>query len=354
MKNEIAIDTVNTENKRLIGLDILKILSMFFILIHHFSKHGGFYANATGFSQTIIYILNILFLPSVNIFVFVSAYLIVKKNSFKLRRLLYLYLQIVFFAIFTYLFSLLITKQSFSVTTLFQCLDPFNNFFWFTNSYMFLYVLTPLLLLIVNKLNKKAYLILIYALLLVTIFSTYTSFWPFLNKGFSGMWFVFLFLFAGYIAKFDIGFKKWVWIVLYAISLVISYFCFPETIANPVYTTLSTIISTVSLFNIFKDITIKNKFLTKTIQLVVSCTLGIYLLHDSHFIQQILYSKIINTPYFYTRPTSILWFFLFIIATFIVCLLFDVARKYVCKLFLKIIEKIKDKNKNEDTKKDTV
>jgi len=214
MENEKLLNTnesieIKNQNKRLIGLDILKILSMFFIIIHHFSKHGGFYWHATGFSKIFYLIINCMFLPSVNIFVFVSAYLIVKKNNFKLKRLFYLYFEIIFFAIFTYLLNLLITNESFSFYTIFAILDPFNNgVFWFTNAYMLMYALTPLLLLIVNKLNKKNYFIFICILLLVTIFCQYTNLWNILNNGFSYMWFIFLFFFAGYQAKFGINLKN--------------------------------------------------------------------------------------------------------------------------------------------------
>jgi len=122
--------------------------------------------------------------------------------------------------------------------------------------------------------------------------------------------------------------------------------------ALPPYTSICAIVATFALFNLFKDITIQNKFLTKTISIIVSSTLGIYLLHDSGFLSLNFYNKVINTSNFYTRPTSILWFFLFVVLTFIVCLLFDIGRKYVCKLFLKMINKIN--NKKTTKQKDTV
>ena len=340
------------ENKRLIGLDILKILSIFFILVHHFSKHGEFYANTTGFTQTLLSILNVLFLPSVNIFVFISAYLIIKKNSFNLKRFLFLYLEIVFYSILTYLFSLIITKESFDIKTIISAFDPFNNVFWFTNAYMLMYALSPFLLIIINKLKKNGYLVLIFVLMIVVIISTYSNLFPVLANGFNFMWFVFLFLFAGFQAKFGFNLKKWIWILIYAISFVILYLIFSQTVvATPIYTSISVIISTFALFNIFLDIEIKNTTFTKITTFVSSSILGVYLLHDGKHIQKILYSKIIKTHNVYLRPTSILWFLLFVIATFIVCLIIDLTRRYICKAFFKIIEKQKA---NKKIKKDTV
>lgn len=355
-KQDQIIQETPKENKRLVGLDLLKILSMFFILIHHFSKHGGFYENATGFTQTFLLILNDLFLPSVNVFVFISAYLIVKKNKFSLKKLLYLFLEIIFFALLTYFLFLIISKEQFNIKTFFACLNPIENYFWFTNAYVFMYLLSPVLLMIINKLNKNGYLILLLTLFIITLFSTYTPFFPILNNGFTWMWFVFLFFFAGYQAKFEINLKKWIWLIIYIIAISLSFFVFGgEVVKHPIYTSAIAILETISLFNLFKDINIKNNKFAKIIMVIQSCTLGIYLLHDSIFTRNILYSKIFCTQNFYLKPTSLLWFILFVFITFIVCLLFDLGKKYICKLFLKIFDKIKNKRKQKTScnQKDT-
>ena len=70
-----------TAKKRLFGLDLLKTLSMLLIIFHHLSKHGGFWAASTGATRWAIAAINAVFAPSVNLFVLVSAYLIVKKNK---------------------------------------------------------------------------------------------------------------------------------------------------------------------------------------------------------------------------------------------------------------------------------
>lgn len=334
-------------SKRMLGLDILKILSMFLIIIHHVSFKGDFIQNATGFNLVLLSFLNALFLPSVNIFVYVSAYLIVKKGKTSLNNLIKLYFQIVFYALLTYFFVCCLNYQTFSVRTLIECFFPVTkSHFWFCREYLILYALSPLLLKIVQNLNKNEYT---YTVLFILIALVYTTFFEVdilpLNKGFNSIWFIVLFMLAGYHAKFGLEIKKSVATLIFILCTIYSYviFIFNNTYFLADYTNFITVIQTISLFQLVHDIKSTNKYITKTSTYIATCTLGIYLLHDGNFVFQVLYKEIFQTHKYNLSSNALIYFFAIVSIIFIAGILVETLRKLIIKLFKKIILKIKTK-----------
>ena len=244
-------------NSRLLGLDILKILSMFFIIVHHLSKHGNFFFNSTGVSKVVLIVANALFLPSVNIFVFVSAYLIVKKGKASFKNYIKLYGQIVFYSVLTYIIACLLDYQSFSIKLFIKNFLPIAYpVFWFSKAYLVMYILSPLLLKIVKHLEKKEYTITTVIIFVILIygnrFKTY-EFLP-LAKGFNAIWFAIIFLLAGYQARFGIKLKKKYFLIIYIISLGCSVYSIIQNQMSVDYTDIFVVIQTISLFNLLYDI----------------------------------------------------------------------------------------------------
>lgn len=340
MNNDLEL--VKTR-KRLVGLDILKILAMLFIIIHHVSKHGLFYNNVTGFSKGLLIVLNALFLASVNIFIYISAYLIVKKGKTSFKHYFSLYLQIVFYSLLTYLISCLLKYNNLSISTMIKCFLPITcSYFWFCREYLLLYIISPLLLKIVQNLNKKEYnitLCFIFGLLLYCNVLK-TSIIPF-NFGFNFIWFAVLFLIAGYQYKFGFKIKKVFFLISYVITSLLSVIIIIKNGMDVDYTNLITVINTISLFNLLYDVDLKINSATKVLNYISTCTLGIYLLHDGAFIQQYLYQNIFKTYKFFDK--GLLYFFVFVIIIFCAGLIVETIRKIIFKIVNKLKEKIKVK-----------
>lgn len=347
---EKKIDCENLESKRrLMGLDILKILSMFFIIIHHLSKHGGFYENTTGFTKVFIGILNALFLPSVNIFVYTSAYLIIKKRNVTVKRYFYLYAQIVFYSLLTLIVTYCLKRQTFNIIEVIKCFLPITYpVFWFCREYLILYIISPLLLKMVQNLNKKQYSIVVVAILSLILYCNVlkVSIVPF-GRGFSFIWFIALFLLAGYQVGFGFNFKRYIFVVLFIVSTVLSYIKIYNYGLVVEYCNFVVAIQTISLFNCLYDIDIKNKLISNVIKYISTCTLGIYLIHDSSFFQSFIYDSVFKT-YKYFNDKALFYFWMFVLIIFTAGLIVEIIRKYVIRFicYLKnIYEQQKKQNK---------
>lgn len=340
------VNSQEKANTRLLGLDILKILSTFLIVIHHLSKHGGFFQNATPTNQAVLTIANALFLPSVNIFVFVSAYLINKKGKASWKNYLKLYGQILFYTLLTYTLACLLKFETFSLKVLIKNFLPISYpVFWFAKAYLVMYLISPLLLKITQNMQKKEYLItIIISLIIITICSYFKkiSFLP-LESGFNAIWFAVLFIFAGYQAKFGVNLKKYITLIIFAISSICACFIILKYKMSVNYTHIIVVVQTISLFNLMYDIKTTNKIISKIITYISTCTFGIYLLHDGKFIQSKLYNNIFQTYNYYSQSNSLAYFLLFLMIIFIAGIIVETIRKLCIKLIKKIISSRKQK-----------
>jgi len=344
MKNQ-SIESPKVMGKsRLIGLDVLKILATIFIILHHVSKHGHFYENTTGTVHVILQITNALFLPSVNIFVFISSYLIIKKGRSSFKHYLYLYAQIVFYSILAFIITCILKYNTLSIRTIVYCCLPITySFFWYCKEYLLFYMVSPLLLKIVKSLNRKEYTITILIIFGILLYSNIMDILILpLNSGFSFVWFIVLFVIAGY--QFNYGFKlrKFIFAIIFAFTSLLSIVIIKEKGLNVDYTNFITVIQTISLFNLLYDVKINNKVLTKMISYVSTCTFGIYLLHDGVFVQPVLYKHILQTNRFFNNHALLHWV-VFILVIFVAGLIVDTIRKIMLKGIRLFVRKIKQR-----------
>lgn len=114
------------------GIDLLKILSMFFVIIIHVCGHGGLNFNGDNLSLNgvVVWLVRILVYCAVNMFALVTGYLCINKK-FKYRNVINLWINVLFYnVIFTLLFGTLgrfdIFKSFFPVS---------NNIYWYFSSY---------------------------------------------------------------------------------------------------------------------------------------------------------------------------------------------------------------------------
>lgn len=331
--------------QRYLGLDILKVISTLLIIVHHLSLHGGFFNPSYGITRFVLIIANALFLPSVNIFVFVSSYLIIKKGKATIKNLLKIYFEVVFYSILTYFIYCLLNNEVVSLYTIYLCFKPISSpIFWFTQAYIIMYILSPLLLKIVNGLSKKEYkitLIVIAAILILPKLIHGFEFLP-LSNGFNAIWFSILFLIAGYQVKFGFNFKKVYFLIVYMITTIILCLQIYKNGIAVNYTKILVLLQTLALFNLLYDIRSKNIILTNSIKYMATCTLGVYLLHDGFYTNPYIYNFIFKTYLYHTSPIALLYFALFVILIFIAGIVVETIRKLTLKGITLLVKKIRE------------
>lgn len=128
IRNDTIDTTVNTEIKnkkqRDIGFEILRIIAMILITCVHLLNYGGFLSNANSDVELMLLrFLYSLFTTSVNIFVLISSYFLV-KSKFKFKKLLNLWLSVVIYALSLYIVSIIFFDETFTFTNLIYCFFP--------------------------------------------------------------------------------------------------------------------------------------------------------------------------------------------------------------------------------------
>lgn len=144
---------------RIGGLDALRVVVTLFIVGQHALYHSGLLGAMD--TQTLVWKVSwaayALFRCAVDVFVMISGYLLVTQR-FKLKRIVSLWLGVLFWALVLYL------MQVYREKTAFQWLELRNNLlpiltrrYWFVTSYMGLCILSPMLNHGLRHLSKRSH-----------------------------------------------------------------------------------------------------------------------------------------------------------------------------------------------------
>ncbi len=201
------------------GIDLLKLLSIFLVLILHILGQGGV-LNATKAPDEnywIAWLLEIFAYCAVNCFAMATGFLMANKK-FKYRRIISLWV-IVFF--YTLLFLLAGNHHwEDSVTPLsWAFLTPvISSEYWYFTAYFFLFFFIPFLNKLVDILSRREYII-----LLLTGFLLFTGSRAFgtvnqdafkTSGGYSAIWLIFMYLIGAGIKKHGFFTKIPAWAAL--------------------------------------------------------------------------------------------------------------------------------------------
>ena len=198
------------KQRRLLNIEILRVVAMFLIVTGHYwynvvkteplrnsyesSQWFEYLLSQTSFSLSAI---------GVNCFVMISGYFLVQSKRFRYQGLLLLTLQSLFYSLGVCgLFFVVPGLPSPTWADWHQALEilPIHHH-WFLLKYMALMVVAPFLAVMVGRLTQKQYLLLL--ILLFALLFEYPL-GAVLGGGMSLSWFVFLFLFGGYLRRYPL------------------------------------------------------------------------------------------------------------------------------------------------------
>lgn len=204
---EIAANTIEPIEKksRNCAFDIARIVAMFLIVCSHFLGHGGFIRNMTGANFVFGRILTSLFNPSVNLFVLIGAYFTCTSKKLKWQRLAKLYAQVWIYGMTLFVVFLCIQGvESFSVEWLLSSIFPVVcGKYWFFSAYIFMMLVSPLLNIVIERINKKTHLAICVVSIVLGILAGDVHIVPQLamGDGYNVIWFVMLYFIAAFIRK---------------------------------------------------------------------------------------------------------------------------------------------------------
>ena len=348
------INLVKETKKRENNLDFLRILCMIMILILHYLGKGGLLEkeNVGSTYFAIYYMIESLAMVSVNCYVLISGYFLV-KSDFKIKKFFKLWGEVIFYSITIYLMLLLFGLKEFNIKDLIKsCFPVLTKQYWFVNTYLAMYLLSPFINKLIYTLNRKEYKQLL--LIIISIFSA-MSILPLrclldTTGGYGIIWFICLYLIAGYVRIFiqdeNIIKHKSKFLIIYFLSAILTTLAIlilqpiSNTIGNKLlkYNMPLVLVESMAIFMYFKCINIKNKYINKMIMFMAPLTFGVYLIHEQPVFSTILYKDILHTEICYHNTYGILIVLCSSIIMFLACILIEYIR-------IKIMSFLKERKK---------
>lgn len=350
-------DIARSGERRNSSFELLRILSILMIILHHLVFHGGMQLRPAGIS--IPQIWSALVMPGgkigVNCFVLISGYFLSARAhaTLSLNRLLKMLGEIVFYSIALYLALCALNRSALQPRQLIRSFFPIRfNTWWFASAYFIMYLLHPALNRLIHALSRRTYQNLLIGLILLW------SIIPLFTLGdydLSGLlWFFVLYLLGGYIRRYDLNPKftrRHYAIALAAIlftwfAVCMLLFCISARFpfASDIVTRLRNapnnpfiLFSALSLFMLFQKTHIQS---SRCINAIASTTFGVYLIHDYAPMRDLLWNRILNIAAYQDTAAIISYSLLAAAGIFLLCAAIDLLRKALLeKPFLCIVDR---------------
>ena len=355
------------DKERMANLELLRIVSMLFVVVLHFigksSNHPALTDTEMEAWEYGAWALESLAIVAVNVYMLLSGYLL-SGTTFKVKRLLQLWLQLLFYsagvgivaAMFGY-----IPTEGISVYYLAQLFLPVStNHYWFMTAYVLMYLFLPILMAGVGRSSKKQFQIVLC--LLFFVFCGMKSISPIKlttdMQGYDCIWYLCMALLAAYIRLYGIPFFKnkkrslLVYLVsaaaIFGISLLFRYIYIQTGKLSDIvtvcynYNHILVVFASVGFFYLFLHMQIKPGLLSRLVCWMAPYTLGVYLWHENIAIR---YEWPLWIQNFLGGATEgVQWFFalsISVAAVFIIGICLDMVRGVLFKGGHKLLSFIK-------------
>lgn len=346
------------EDKRNYGIDLLRIVSMFMVVVLHVIGNGGMLYTDTGNMTTsrIIWFIYIFCFCAVNCYALISGY-VGYKSKFKFANIITLWLQVFFYTFSINLGFWILGWQEFSFSSLKSAFLPaLNKEYWYFTAYFIMYMFIPILNLTLEKFNKKQMSVILgLGFIFLSLFPTFLMEDPFLtNKGYSAVWLMFLYLMGGFLHKYNVFSKdKSLNYLVYYLALALFTFLakvniefispkiFGEIKYNMMfveYTSPTILLCGVFLVGFFSNLKL-NDLIKKIVSFFAPISFGVYLIHCNYLLlyKFWLYKFIYLTEYRIIKMVILIFVWAFIV--YLLCSFIDYIRHLLFKLF-KVKERI--------------
>lgn len=329
--------------KRLYGLDLLRILSMLGIIGLHLLNGGGLMAaaSARADSELTARILMLICSCSVNVFAMLTGRLNAYKRSFSTKRLVDLLACVLFYCILiTGLLAIFAPDSLIGERRLAASLLPlFYGHYWYLGSYILVFLLMPYMNPALQKMSLrrlKSLAFMLFLLLSVVGVLSYTD--PFRGSGGYGpLWLIFCYIVGAALQRADaeegVSGSRLLPLIVFVICIAVSAALWQYLPSDSVYISRLlnynsplTVLCAVSLLIFFAGIPIKGKLLQRTAVILSGSAFAAFIIHA----HPILFSELLGgslSPVSGSRPhtvTAILG--LSCAAVYLVCLFAEQLR----------------------------
>ena len=295
---------INVEIKnRKYGIDLLRIITMFMIVVLHVFWHGGILSSEKLYfgseKYNIIWIIEIICYVAVNCYALISGFVGVNSKT-KYSNIVLLWLRVAFYSILLYLLACKFGIIEYDYNTFITfCFPVLNSKYWYFTAYFVLFFFMPILNAGLQNLEYKQ---LRNAVILIIIV---TCILPFIyagdvfhfKKGYSFVWLLVLYIIGGFIGKYNLNikFSKVLMLLLFVLCVALEfgslYFTnymnlkgvekFKYSLVS--YMSPTMLLSGIALVILFSKLELR--FLRKIISFLSPLCFSVYLIHEHDVIR---------------------------------------------------------------------
>ena len=347
------------------GLDVLRILAMVMIVMLHYFQKGGMlvYASINNPSNVVAWFLEACCNIAVNCYVLISAYFLIKAK-FKIKKVIQLVIEVVFYSVIIYFLFVIFNGKIITIKDLLSTFLPvLTQQYWFISTYLVMYILSPFLNMLIEKLDKPTCKKL--TLLMVGIFSI----WPTViffgdsidsKNGYSISWFICLYFVGSYIRlhknevvknrKKYLGAYLLISLIITASKFILSALYHNQIIPEDYseiyyrYNSFTMLASSICLFMFFKDMVVKRTIPRKIVSFLAPCTFGVYLIHEHPCMRTFLYHEILHCNDVLNSNYYVLIMLGAVATVYIVCTFIEFGRIKLFNVIQKGYKKLSSKS----------
>lgn len=325
----------NIVTHRQSNIELLRVISMFMVLLGHYYVISGFSdIDIISFNWIGMQFLGAWSKVAVDIFVIITGYFLVNQ-TFRWKKVLKLLSCTYFWGIIVLLLGFAL-GLSIKTDYIYKSLFPLTPLNWFARSYLLLYISIPLFNKIINSVSKARLGQIIIALTTIfytvpTLISTFISGGGYLTSYFT---FGIMYMIGAYIRKY--GDAKLDKISIYA-GIVSIILILASILWNDIHmheglyimylahkgNSVVGLLAAIGIFTIFKNIKISyNPF----INTVASTTFAVYLIHNNPIISNWLWNSMVSSKDYFESPFFLLHMLGITLLIFAVCSILEWLR----------------------------
>lgn len=335
---------LKSEPKRESNFELLRIIAMLGIVLFHYSDHGCndiSYDNALAINNAFECFCRIGGGLGNCVFMILTGYFM-SKTQFRIRKLLKVWTQVVFYSVLSYIVACSLELTYFSGKDFLNAWMPItSNQYWYFTAYIIIYFISPIINCAVDNIEKKQIGIVICALfwffsVLPTCGYNYTT----SNNRIGVM--VLLYFLGAYIRKYHFERKRKELLIESALAvlllLLLSGFSifyekssFLQSLATNRFDLIwgiekiYIIVFSALIFLVFKNIRMR---VNRTINWIAASAFGVYLLHMNNWTTNIIWDVICRAKDYYQSSYMIAHVIFCSLLIYAVCTIIDKFRIY--------------------------
>lgn len=341
------------------NFELMRIISMLFIVLYHILVHGKILEHANGSIEVLLVFIESILLVHVNSYILLSGYF-QSESKFKMSKFLKINNMIWFYKVVIMLVLVWVGLIAMpDLITRIHTYFPIDyGTYWFMSSYLILYLISPILNKVINNSSQKYLRTIILILFIIISLGSTFSMDIFIDTktGRSLSTFVLLYFIGAYIRKYPIDFsyfmkpftkkaKRLIYFLIFISCAIISTFCWIGynhlvglgNIAGEVgsilgfahisYASPIVILQSIAYILFFNTLDLKSKIINK----IAGCSLAVYLISENIYIRQMLYDKIGLTEITVINLSLLVKLIILTIIIFTLCIIIEMLRQWVFK-----------------------